>query len=125
MTIYTVSDTKNKFTIYHDEVLMYKTMICLLSISVDFNNSKSIPEVINIRCDEIDSSKRFFNGKRSTLLIQVINNKKDVISFNSNHKQYIELLSKDHLPSLTFRITGKDGVLLDELKSIQMDIEIV
>ena len=125
MTIYTVSSSKNEFRIYHDEVLMYKTMICLLSISVEFNNAKSIPEVVNISCDEIDSSKRFFNGKRSALLIQVINNKKDVISFNSNHKQYIELLSKDHLPSLTFKVTDKNGVLLDELKSIQMDIEIV
>ena len=60
MTIYTVSDTKNKFTIYHDEVLMNKTVICLLSLSIDFNDAKSIPEVINIHCDEIDSSKRFF-----------------------------------------------------------------
>ena len=125
MTIYTVSDTKNEFTIYHDEVMLYKTVICLLSLSIDFNDAKSLPEVINIHCDEIDSSKRFFNGKRSTLLVQVINNKKDVVSFNSNHKQYIELLSKGHLPSLTFRITGKDGLLLDELKSVQMDIEIV
>ena len=105
--------------------LMYKTMICLLSISVDFNDAKSIPEVVNIHCDEIDSSKRFLMERDPLYLVQVINNKKDVISFNSNHKQYIELLSKDHLPSLTFRVTDKNGVLLDELKSIQMDIEIV
>ena len=68
---------------------MNKNYDCLLSISVDFNNTKSIPEVVNISCGEIDSSKRFFNGKRSTLLIQVINNKKDAISFNSNRASNI------------------------------------
>ena len=67
-------------------------MICLLSISLNFTD-QTIPEVVNVHCKEIDTNQRLLNGKRSDLLIQIINSKKDNISYNSDHKQFIELIS--------------------------------
>ena len=125
MTIYTVSDTKNKFTIYHDEALINKTLICVLSIGVNFMNS-TIPDILNIHCDQIDMSQRLMNGKRSDILIQLINsNEKNQVSFNSNHKQFIEMIPKEYLPHLSFRIADNNGKLVDNIKSVSIDIEII
>ena len=63
--------------------------------------------------------------RRSDLLIQIINSNKDNISYNSDHKQYIELISKDYLSNLTFSITDENDALLDNLKSVQMDLELI
>ena len=124
MTIYTVSNTNSSFTIYHDDIMVFKRMICLLSISLNFKD-QTIPEVVNVHCNGIDTNQRLLNGKRSDLLIQVINSKKDNISYNSNHKQFIELISKDYLSNLTFILTSESGELLDNLKSVQMDLELI
>ena len=124
MTIYTVSETKNKFIIYSDDSLILKRKICLLCISLGFNND-SIPEVVNVHCSEIDTRQRLLNGKRSDMLIQIIDEKKNNISYNPVHKQFIELISKDCITSLTFSFTGEDGVLLDNLKSVKMDLEVI
>ena len=103
MTIYTISNTSNAFTIFHDEALINKTLICVLSIGINFRNST-----------------------RSDILIQLINSKeKYQISFNSNHKQFIEMIHKEYLTHLSFRIADKDGKLLDNIKSVSIDIEII
>ena len=57
MTIYTVSNTNSVFTIYNDDIMLFKRMICLLSISLNFKDH-TIPAVVNVHCNEIDTSQR-------------------------------------------------------------------
>ena len=124
MTIYTVSEKSNEFTIYNDEALLSRRLIYVLSVSITFTTN-DIPDTSSIYCSEINLNKRLFNGKRSNLLIQIINNQKHQISFNANHKQFIDLISKDYLSSLSFRITNDKGMPVANIKSVDMDIEII